>query len=389
MIQRRHLQIVRDLLNEHASVAILGPRQVGKTTLAMKIADATEGSRYLDLESPADRARLSVPELYLSERAGTLVILDEVQRMPQLFEVLRGQIDRSRRAGHRTGQFLLLGSASNDLLRQSSESLAGRIVYHELPGLDLVEVGAGKLDTLWLRGGFPDSFLAGSERASRAWRDSFLRTYLERDIPQLGPRIPAETLRRFWTMLAHAQGGPFNAARMARGMDVSGPTISRYLDLLVDLMLVRRLPPFHVNVGKRLVKSPKVYVRDSGVVHSLLRIRDHDELLSHPVVGYSWEGFVIESLIAAEPDRADAYFYRTSGGAETDLLLVLPGGERWAIEIKRTLQPKTSRGFESACEDLKPARRLFAYPGEEAFPVKADTSAIPIAVLMAELAGAR
>jgi hypothetical protein len=282
-----------------------------------------------------------------------------------------------------------LSGIHNDLLRQSSESLAGRIVYHELPGLDLVEVGAGKLDTLWLRGGFPDSFLAGSERASRAWRDSFLRTYLERDIPQLGPRIPAETLRRFWTMLAHAQGGPFNAARMARGMDVSGPTISRYLDLLVDLMLVRRLPPFHVNVGKRLVKSPKVYVRDSGVVHSLLRIRDHDELLSHPVVGYSWEGFVIESLIAAAPDRADAYFYRTSGGAETDLLLVLPGGERWAIEIKRTLQPKTSRGFESAREDLKPARRLFAYPGEEAFPMKADTSAIPIAVLMAELAGAR
>ena len=389
MIRRRHLQIVQDLLTDHAAVAILGPRQVGKTTLAMEIADATEGSQYLDLESPADRARLAEPELYLSERAGQLVILDEVQRMPRLFEVLRGQIDQRRRAGYRTGQFLLLGSASNDLLQQSSESLAGRVIYHELPGFDLLEVGACKLNDLWLRGGFPESFLAGSGRASRAWRNSFIRTYLERDIPQLGPRIPAETLRRFWTMLAHAQGGLFNAARLARGMDVSSPTISRYLDLLVDLMLVRRMPPFHVNVGKRLVKSPKVYVRDSGVVHSLLGIRDLDELLGHPVVGSSWEGLVIENLVAAAPDGTEACFYRTAGGAEVDLFLVLPGGERWAVEIKRTLQPKTSRGFELACEDLQPTRRLFAFPGDEAFPMKADTRAIPIPALMTELIGLR
>lgn len=385
MIQRRHLRIVRDLLTDHAAVAILGPRQVGKTTLAMEIADAAEGSQYLDLESPADRARLAEPELYLAERAGQLVILDEVQRIPRLFEVLRGQIDQRRRAGHRTGQFLLLGSASNDLLRQSSESLAGRVIYHELPGFDILEVGTDRLNQLWLRGGFPDSFLAGSGRASRAWRDSFIRTYLERDIPQLGPHIPAETLRRFWTMLAHAQGGLFNAARLARGIDVSAPTIARYLDLLVDLMLVRRLAPFHVNVAKRLVKSPKVYVRDSGVVHSLLGIRDLDVLLGHPVVGSSWEGLVIENLIAAAPDGTDAFFYRTSGGAEVDLLLVLPGGERWAIEIKRTLQPKTSRGFVSACEDIQPARRLFAFPGDDAFPMKADTRAVPIAALMEEL----
>jgi predicted AAA+ superfamily ATPase len=386
MIQRRHLQIIRGLLSDHAGVVLLGPRLVEKTTLAMEIAEATADSQYLDLESPADRARLAEPELYLSERAGQLVILDEVQRMPRLFEVLRGQIDQRRRAGHRTGQFLLLGSASHDLLQQSSESLAGRVVYHDLPGLDLSEVDADKLNDLWLRGGFPESFLAKSEPVSRAWRDSFIRTYLERDIPQLGPRIPAETLRRFWTMLAHSQGGLFNAARLARAMDASSPTIARYLDLLVDLMLVRRLPPFHVNVGKRLVKSPKVYVRDSGVVHALLGIHDLDEILGHPVVGSSWEGFVIENLIAAAPDGTEACFYRTSGGAEVDLFLVLPGGERWAIEIKRTLRPKTSRGFVSACEDLQPTRRLFVFPGDEAFPIAADTRAIPIATLMAELA---
>ncbi len=389
MIQRRHRQIVRDLLTDHAGVAILGPRQVGKTTLAVEIADAIEGSQYLDLESPADRARLAEPELYLAERAGQLVILDEVQRMPQIFEVLRGQIDRRRRTGHRAGQFLLLGSASKDLLQQSSESLAGRVVYHELPGFDLLEVGTGKLNDLWFRGGFPESFLAGSGRASRAWRDSFIRTCLERDIPQLGPRIPAETLRRFWTMLAHSQGGLFNAARFARGMDVASPTISRYLDLMVDLMLVRRLLPFHVNAGKRLVKSPKVYVRDSGVVHSLLGIRDLNDLLGHPVVGTSWEGFVIENLIAAAPEGTEAYFYRTSGGAEVDLLLALPDGERWAIEIKRTLRPKTSRGFELACEDIQPARRLFAFPGNEPFPMNANTRAVPISTLMEQLTALR
>jgi predicted AAA+ superfamily ATPase len=384
MIPRRHLALVQELLGEHPAVALLGPRQVGKTTLALQIAEATAGSRYLDLESPADRARLAEPELYLAESAGRLVILDEVQRMPRLFEVLRGQIDRRRRAGHRTGQFLLLGSASRDLLQQSSESLAGR-VYHELPGFDLLEAGPERRDALWLRGGFPESCLASSGRVSLAWRESFIRTYLERDIPMLGPRIPAETLRRFWTMLAHAQGGLFNAARLARGMDVSSPTIGRYLDLLVDLMLVRRLAPYHVNVGKRLVKSPKVYVRDSGLVHALLGIRAREDLLAHPVVGTSWEGFVIENLIAATPEGTAAHFYRTAGGAEVDLLLVLPGGERWAIEIKRTLQPKRSRGFIAACEDLRPAEQFFAHAGDEAFPLGGDTRAVPVAQLMRKL----
>ena len=302
--------------------------------------------------------------------------------MPDLFEVLRGQIDLRRRAGHRAGQFLLLGSASRDLLRQSSESLAGRVVYHELPGFDLLEVGPERLDELWIRGGFPESCLAGNDGVSLSWRESFIRTYLERDIPQLGPRIPAETLRRFWTMLAHAQGGLFNAASLARGMDVSTSTIARYLDLLVDLMLVRRLAPYHVNVGKRLVKSPKVYVRDSGIVHALLGMRDRDELLAHPVVGASWEGFAIENLAAAAPDGTAAHFYRSSGGAEVDLVLVLPGGERWAIEIKRTLQPKMSRGFISACGDIEPAERFFVFAGAEAFPLDPSTRAVPLAELM-------
>lgn len=385
MIERRHIGQIRRLLSEHAAVVLLGPRQVGKTTLALELISDFPESELLDLESPADRARLGEPELYLEERAGRLIVLDEVQRLPAIFEVLRGQIDRRRRTGHRHGQFLLLGSASNDLLRQSSESLAGRVVYHGLPGLDLLETDPGDSDRLWLRGGFPDSFLAPSDRVSLTWRDSFIRTYLERDIPQLAPRIPAETLRRLWTMLAHEQGGLFNASKHGRNLDLSSPTVVRYLDLLVDLMLVRRLQPFHANVGKRLVKSPKVYVRDSGILHALLGIGSLDQLLAHPVIGASWEGFAIENLLAAAPAGTTAHFYRTAAGAEIDLLLLLPDGALWAIEIKRTLRPKASRGFEAACADLKPARRLFAFPGRSQFPLAGDCEALPVADLMRQL----
>ena len=277
-----------ELFAESPAVALLGPRQVGKTTLALEVAKSRP-SVYLDLESSSDLHKLSDPELYLREHAKELVILDEIQRLPNVFPVLRGLIDRARREGRGAGQFLMLGSAAPDLLRQSSETLAGRIAYAELTPFTVTEVE--DLDRLWIRGGFPESFLAPSEPASGRWRRDFIRTYLERDIPQLGARIAAETLRRFWTMLAHHQGGLLNAASLARGLAVDGKTIANYLDLFVDLLLVRRLSPWHSNVGKRLVRSPKIYIRDTGLLHQLLGLSDRESLLGHPVVGGSWEGF--------------------------------------------------------------------------------------------------
>ena len=371
MYMRQTHQLVQSALANQAAVVLLGPRQVGKTTLALDIA-SEQPSVYLDLERDADRQILTEPDLYLDEQTGKLVILDEVQQMPGLFKSLRGQIDQRRRAGFRTGQFLLLGSASNVLLQQSAESLAGRVRYIEMPPLQLTEVGADQLNALWLRGGFPDSFLAASDQASMDWRLDFLRTYLERDIPALGPRIPAATLRRFWTMLTHVQGGLLNAA------GVSGQTIGRYLDLLVDLMLVRRLQPWHENVGKRLVKSPKIYVRDSGIVHALLGLGTNEGLLGHPVVGGSWEGFCIEALLAAAPAGTESFFYRTSAGAELDLVLRLPGGAIWAVEIKRTTAPKVSRGFHTGAEDVKANRKLLIYAGERDVPVAVEIRAIPL-----------
>ncbi len=377
MYKRQTHHFVQSALESQAAVVLLGPRQVGKTTLALDIA-SEQPSVYLDLERDADRQILTEPDLYLDEQAGKLVILDEVQQMPGLFKSLRGQIDQRRRAGFRAGQFLLLGSASNVLLQQSAESLAGRVRYIEMPPLQLTEVGADQLNALWLRGGFPDSFMASSDQASMDWRLDFLRTYLERDIPALGPRIPAATLRRFWTMLAHVQGGLLNAAALAEGLGVSGQTIGRYLDLLVDLMLVRRLQPWHENVGKRLVKSPKVYVRDSGVVHALLSIGTIEGLLGHPVVGGSWEGFCIEALLAAAPTGTEPFFYRTSAGAELDLVLRLPGGDIWAVEIKRTTAPKVSRGFYVGAEDIKASRKLLIYAGEHDVPVVEGVRAMPL-----------
>jgi hypothetical protein len=388
MIPRRLLPSLTSALVEAPAVALLGPRQVGKTTLALDVA-RTRPAVYLDLESEPDRAKLAEPELYLSQHADKLVILDEIQRTPQLFRSLRGIIDAGRRDGRREGRFLMLGSASIDLLRQSSESLAGRIRYLELAPLDAGEVGRDRLDVLWLRGGFPDSLLARSDAASLRWRLDFIRTYLERDIPQLGPRIPAETLRRFWTMLAHQQGGLLNAAAFARALAVDGKTVAAYLDLLVDLLLVRRLTPWHGNIRKRLVKSPKVYVRDSGLVHALLGIGDREALLAHPVAGASWEGLAIESLIGAAPSGTDAYFFRTSAGAEIDLVLKLPShGHPWAIEIKRGLAPKIERGFHLACESVRPERRLVVYGGVERFPLTDAVEAVSIDELCRELSAA-
>jgi len=378
MIERRVKSELIARLDESPAVALLGPRQVGKTTLAHEMADERP-SIYLDLESDRDRAKLTDPELYLENHEDKLVILDEVHRLPDLFQLLRGLIDRGRRKGLRTGRFLLLGSASMELLAQSGESLAGRIAYLEMRPLDVLEVGESNTELLWIRGGFPDSYLAASDAASRRWRQDFIRTYLERDIPMLGPRIPAETLRRFFTMLAHHQSGLSNASELGRSLGVDSKTIASYLDLLVDLLLVRRLEPWHSNSGKRLVKSPRVYVRDSGIVHTLLGLATREDVLGHPVAGASWEGFAIETLISAAPEGTQAHFYRTSAGAEIDLLLTIPGHGLWALEIKRSLSPKVERGFHNACADLDPVRRIVIYPGEETYKLAENIEVCSIA----------
>jgi hypothetical protein len=388
MKPRRILPEIEQRLAEVPTVVLLGPRQVGKTTLARTLAEQ-RAALYLDLESEQDRAKLAEPELYLADHLDRLVVLDEVHRAPGLFPVLRGLIDRARRGGRRSGLYLLLGSAALELLRQSGETLAGRVSYLELDPFDVLEVGEtpAERDRLWLRGGFPDSYLASTDARSLRWRQDFIRAYLERDVPQFGPRIAADRLRRLWTMLAHQQGGLLNVAQLARNLGVDAKTAGGYVDLLVDLLLVRRLPPWHANVGKRLVRSPKVYLRDSGLVHALLALGDREALLSHPVVGASWEGFVVEQLLAvAAVHGVQGFFYRTSGGAEIDLLLVFPDGRLWAVEIKRSLSPRPERGFHSACADLAPARRFVVYPGEEAYPIAEGIEALPLKSLMERLA---
>lgn len=387
MVDRLAAVRLQKLLGRFPAVALLGPRQVGKTTLARSLADDRgDKAVYLDLERPSDRAKLSDVELYLSAHERRLVVLDEIHRLPGLFQTLRGVIDRRARKGIRNGQFLLLGSASMDLLQQSAESLAGRIAYLELTPFTVREIdalGTEPGDQLWVRGGFPNSYLAADDEASVEWREAFMQTYLERDVPALGPRVPAETLRRFWLMLAHGQGQLLNAARLAASLGVSGQTIARYLDILVDLLLVRRLRPWTSNLTKRLVRSPKVYVRDSGLVHALLGIGDRESLLGHPVAGASWEGFVIEQLLAAAPSRASAWFYRTSAGAEIDLLLDLGRKKLWAVEVKRSVShPQPSKGFYLACDDVKAAHRLVVYPGKERYRIDHATEVVPLQALL-------
>lgn len=384
MFDRRLQPLLSEELDHAPAVALLGPRQAGKTTLALEVA-RNRPHVYLDLESERDRAKLQQAELYFEAHRDRLVILDEVHRSPGLFPLLRGQIDQARREGWSAGRYLMLGSASWDVLKQSGETLAGRVSYLELGPLHVGEVGASRLKDLWVRGGFPPSVTAANDSRSLRWRESFIRTYLERDVPQFGPRIAAETLRRFWTMLAHHQGGLLNMAQLARNLGVDVKTIGSYVDLLCDLLLLRRLAPWHANAGKRLVKAPKVYVRDSGLLHALLDIGSLDALLSHMVVGASWEGFCIETLLACAPPGVTGHFYRTSAGAEVDLLLSWPGGELWAVEIKRSLSPKVERGFHSACADLKPARKWVLYPGSDAFPLDADIQALSLPMACAEL----
>jgi len=372
---------VTDALDRQAAVALIGPRQVGKTTLAHEISEE-RGALYLDLEDSEDRGKLSDAKLFLEQYEDRLVVLDEIHRAPELFQTLRGMIDKGRRRGHRTGRFLLLGSASMDLLRQSGESLAGRIEYVDMQPLDVTEIGteAGALNRLWIQGGFPDSFLARNEKDSFKVRKDFIRTYLERDVPQFGPRIPAETLERLWTMLAYSQGTMLNASRLASGLALTAPTVTKYIDLLVDLLLVRRLRPLHVNIGKRLVKAPKVYVRDSGLLHALLGISDYNTLAGHPVVGTSWEGFVIENLLSVIPFRTMASFYRTAAGAEIDLVLEFSGlTEKWAIEIKRGLSVNPKKGFYNAVEDIQPDKTFVVHAREERYPFAEGVEAIGVA----------
>ncbi len=380
MIKRKVKQQVREALDRQAAVALIGPRQVGKTTLACKICEERD-ALYLDLEDRDDRAKLSAPRLFLEQYEDRLVVLDEVHRTPEIFQTLRGIIDRGRRKGKRMSRFLVLGSASIDLLGQSGETLAGRIEYVDMHPLDIAEVGTADNATnrLWIRGGFPDSYLAESDEHSFNLRKSFIRTYLERDVFQFGLRIPATTLESLWMMLSHGQGSLLNTSSLASSLSLSAPTVAKYIDLLVELLLVRKLRPYHANVDKRLVKSPKVYVRDSGLLHALLGIGDFNRLSGHPVVGGSWEGFVIENLLSDLPPRTQSNFYRTSGGAEIDLLLEFPGeSEIWAIEIKRALSARPKKGFYQACEDIQPHKCFVVYAGEERYPISEGVDAVSL-----------
>ena len=384
MIRRCLEPVLLASLRRFPVVGLVGARQVGKTTLARTVARRFDAAAYLDLERPSDAAKLRDPELYLEPLAGRLVIIDEIQRRPELFPVLRSLVDAKRR----NGRFLVLGSASPDLARQASESLAGRVVYHELAPLTLDEVATAKRHTPmtpWNRGGFPGGFLAASDSRSLEWREAFIETHLQRDLPALGVRIPAAALRRFWEMLAHFHGQIWNASKIAASLGVSAPTAKHYLDTLQDTFMIRDLPPFAANLKKRLVKSPKVYLRDSGLLHALLRIGAVDDLLGHPIAGASWEGWVIEQALAADGGRSGACFYRTAAGAEIDLVLERPRGRRLAFEIKLGAAPAPSRGFWSAVSDLKPSAAFVVYSGKERYPLGQGVEALPISMLPAVL----
>jgi predicted AAA+ superfamily ATPase len=386
MIERHFLSTLTQRLQTSPAVVLLGPRQVGKTTLALQLANQwIGGSTYLDLERPADRLRLNDADAFLRAQGSKLVILDEIHRMPGLFEVLRGIIDERRRDGQRFGHFLLLGSASLDLMQQSSETLAGRVAYEDLGPIQALEWKSTDLDTLWLRGGFPDSLLAANDAASLRWREDFVRSYLQRDVPMFAPRLPAETVGRLWTMLAHQQGALLQQSRLASALGVSSPTLDRYIGLLVDLQLVRRLRPWSGNTGKRLIKAPKVYLRDSGLVHALLGLENLNDLAGHPVCGMSYEGFCIDNLLVATGSMVTPYTYRTHAGAEIDLMLER-GGKPWmAIEIKRSTAPSLSKGFDVACNDLGISQRFVVYPGTERFPMRHGAQAIGLVELMQRL----
>lgn len=382
MIDRsRQRDTVLRLLDERPVVAILGARQVGKTTLALDIVKRRRGAGHrFDLEDPADLARLGDPRLALDGLQG-LVVIDEIQRRPDLFPVLRVLADRRPRRA----KFLVLGSASPELLRQSSETLAGRIAFHTLEGFDLAETGSDQLDRLWLRGGFPVSYLARTQAASFAWRRDFIRTFVERDLPQLGVRVPGPTLSRFWSMLAHCHGQIWNSSAFASSFGVSDKTVRHYLDLLAATLVVQILPPWHANIGKRQVKAPKVYVRDTGLLHNLLDIRDRHDLDRNPKAGSSWEGFALRQVIArlgAAPD--ECYFWAIHSGAELDLLWVR-GRRRWGFEFKRTSSPSLTRSLMTALDSLQLDKAFLIHAGDKTFPLHRRVTAVAAVRLLDDL----
>ena len=380
MIDRKIYPFLKEALARQAAVVLLGPRQVGKTTLAQELGKE-ESSIYLDLEWPEDRQKLENPGLFFGKHEDKLVILDEIHRVPEIFQPLRTITDQGRRKNKETGRFLLLGSASLELLNQSGESLAGRVEYIDLPPLNCLEIkeDENELNQLWLRGGFPDSFLAKNEKNSLAYRMSFIRTYLEREIPQFGSRIASQTLERFWTMLAHSQGSIINASQLSRSLMLSAKSVTSYVDLFTDLLLVRKIPPYFANIKKRMVKSPKVYIRDSGLLHGLLGIRDFENLLGHPIIGNSWEGFVLENLINCSPVGTKSSFFRTSGGAEVDLVLELPGKQApWVFEVKHGTMGKLNKGFYYAVEDIAPEKSFVVHKGKDSFPIDQQTEALSL-----------
>lgn len=387
MLTRAALATIERRLSRYPAVALLGPRQVGKTTLAQAIAARHPSALLLDMERESDRAAVARPELFFPAHRDRLIVLDEVQHAPHLFAALRPEIDADRRAG----RFLLLGSASGDLLRQSGESLAGRVAYIELTPLLVAEVPSdlAAVQSLWLRGGYPLSHLAPDDEASYQWRQEFLRTFLQRDLPAMGVRVPAETLRRFWTMLAHLQSQLFNASQLALALGgASHSTAARYLDMLVDTLMVRRLEPHLANVGKRLIKSPKTYVRDSGLLHALLGLATVRDLQGHPVAGASWEGFAVEQVAAHMPVGAQLGFYRTAAGAELDLVIE-HRSRKVGVEIKFSSAPKPTRGFWHALEDLQIDQAYVVAPVSRRYALAQGVMVVPvweIELLMAAMA---
>lgn len=382
----RHLKSkVLSALEAMPAVAILGPRQVGKTTLALEIAQSLQNKEaaYLDLELESDRAKLNNAEAYLERFEGKLLIIDEVQLQPELFTLLRSLIDKRKRSGENNAQFLLLGSASRDLLQQSSQSLAGRIRYLELRPFSLTEIktyndslqSSDKIsqDQLWFRGGFPQSLLAASDDESWHWRSDFIESYVERDIPQLSLNTSAQRMRRFWTMLSHLHGTHINLSSFGKSLEVSHTTIKRYLDVLTDLYMVRQLPPWSGNTKKRIVKSPKIYIRDTGLLHRLLSISDFEDLLGHPIIGLSWEGFVIETILGFLDSKWSASYYRSASQTEIDLVLEKSHKDIWAIEVKRTRSPKIAPGFLRACESIKATKKIILYSGNDRYDSSSDT----------------
>lgn len=383
MIQRTlEVQLIQGLKSMPV-VVILGPRQVGKTTLALDFAKPLldKPIYYLDLELDSDLAKLDDPESYLRRFENQLLVIDEVQRKPDLFRIIRGLVDIRKRAGEKAGHFLLLGSASKELLQQSSETLAGRIRYLELTPFTAKELHQNdplgfNIEKLWFRGGFPDSYLAESESDSWNWRQDFIKTYVEKDIPLFGPQVPATRMKRFWTMLAHYHGQQANLSDIGKSLEVSHTTIKTYLDTLQDFFMVRQLQPWSGNTKKRLVKTPKIYIRDSGLLHSLLTIQDFEHLLGHPVLGASWEGFVVETILNTISPTWNPSYYRSSNQAEIDLVLGKSNQEVWAIKVKRSIAPSLSAGFHRACEDIGATKKWVIYSGKDRFPIKNDTEVI-------------